>query len=731
MRLGRQGADGQAKPGADGLEAIVSGVEAYLSGADTAMIRKAYRFGEERHAGQVRANGEPYMVHPLGVARIVTQMRLDVPSVCAAFLHDCVEDTHTTVAEIEAGFGKDVAFLVDGVTKLARVEYRSQEARQAENFRKMLVHMARDLRVLLLKLADRVHNMRTLEHLAPDKRRRIARETIEIHAPLANRLGIDWMKGELEDLSFRHMHPEEWEDLSERLDRTRKKRDRFIEEMLVVLRGLLADNGLRAEAYGRVKRIYSIREKMRKQHIEFEQVYDLIAFRILVDSLTDCYAVLGVIHSKWTPVPGRFKDHIAIPKPNGYQSLHTTVFGPAAVRMEIQIRTHEMHRVAEDGVAAHWFYKEGGGLAPGGKDAGRFAWLRQMGELQQDVKDSTELLDAVKGDLFTDEVYVFTPKGEVKVFPAGATPVDFAYEIHTDVGHHCAGARVNGAIVPLRHRFRSGDTIEIMTNAQQRPSKDWLEFVVTSKAKAKIRSYVRTEQRRRSTEIGRDMLEKELRKAGISLAKAEKRGDLARAVEATRHGSVEELIVAIGYGKVEPRAVVQQILGAPESEPPPEIRESRLAQVMRRVTGADSRGIKVGSVDDMLVRYARCCSPVPGDEIVGFVTRGRGLAVHRRGCTRTLELDPERRVDVTWDVKTRMDRPVTLRVVTAHRPGILATLSRVFSDHGINITQVNARATSDDEATNIFTFNVGGVEQLNGVVRSIEQMDGVTSVTRL
>ncbi|MBI5491071.1 MAG: bifunctional (p)ppGpp synthetase/guanosine-3',5'-bis(diphosphate) 3'-pyrophosphohydrolase [Deltaproteobacteria bacterium] len=716
------------------VEGIIGVVRGYLPDADGEAIRRAFRFSQARHGAQKRSSGEPYLVHPLSVAQIIGQMRLDVPSVLAAFLHDCVEDTATSLDEIKGEFGDDVAFLVDGVTKLSKVEYTSKAARQAENFRKMMVAMARDIRVLLLKLADRLHNARTLEHLSEERRERIAQETLDVYAPLANRLGIDWLKGELEDLSFRYLQPAEWTDLSARVEKTRKQRERFIQEMTRTLSELVAAHGLRVTVTGRLKRMFSIHEKMRRQHIEFEQVFDLLGFRVICDTVAECYTVLGVIHGQWTPVPGRFKDHIGIPKQNGYQSLHTTVMGPRGIRMEIQIRTHEMHKIAVEGIAAHWMYKEGGGLAPGGKDAERFRWLHQIWELQKDVRDPTELMDAVKGDLFTDEVYVFTPAGQVQVFPSGATPVDFAYSIHTDLGHHCSGARVNGAIVPLRYELRSGDSVEILTNPQQKPNKDWLDFVVTSRARSKIRSYLHAEQRKRSQELGQEMLEKEFRKAGVSLGKAEKHGDLERVAKEHRLGSRDELIQAVGYGKIDGRTVVQEVVGADgeeEKEPPAELRESKLLQLVRRVAGLDSAAIKIDTVDDLLVRLARCCNPVPGDDVVGFVSRGRGLMVHRRGCPRTLELDPDRRVSVSWDSKAKLDRPVTLRITTAHRPGILTAISQVFSDRNINISQVHAKPTSEEEAETAFTFNIAGADKLQELTRSLEKLAGVTSVVRV
>jgi GTP pyrophosphokinase len=713
------------------LTHILDRVAAYHPEADLELIHRAYVFGSRMHEGQLRQSGEPYIVHPLGVAEIIAGLRLDPPSVCAALLHDVVEDTLATTEEIRAQFGDEIAFLVDGVTKLSQIRYSSKADRQAENFRKMLVAMSQDIRVLLVKLADRLHNMRTLGAMAESKRERIARETREIYAPLANRLGIHWLKAELEDLCFQHLESEAWQRLSARVDKNRKERERQIAETTKALLSRLAEQGFAVEVSGRIKHLWSIYRKTQAQQVEYEDVYDIVAFRVIVESVADCYATLGVIHSHWTPIPGRFKDYVALPKPNGYQSLHTTVIGTRGDRMEIQIRTKEMHRVAEDGIAAHWSYKEGG-KGYDKKDAEKYSWLRQLLEWQQDLKDPAEFLDSVKVDLFADEVYVFTPKGEVKVFPRGATPIDFAYAIHSDIGDKCAGARVNGAIVPLRYKLRNGDTVDILTRPEQHPSKDWLDFVVTSKARAKVRAWVRQEQRARSREIGREMLEGELHRHGLSYVRLTKSDeDLRHVLESTKTTSLDDLLRSIAYDRVTPREVVEVLIPAePKTPPPDDLRESRVEKFLRRVRG-DREGITVSGLEDILVRYGQCCSPLPGDEIVGFITRGRGVTVHRRDCPKALDMDPERKVEVHWDEKAKTEHPVALRVVTADRPGILATISKTFHQNGINISEANCKATDESRAVNTFCFTISDLSRLRTVMRLLAKLDGVHSVDRV
>jgi guanosine-3',5'-bis(diphosphate) 3'-pyrophosphohydrolase len=714
------------------LQDVLSKIEGYHPSADLDVIKKAYGFAAHQHEGQNRMSGEPYIVHPLGVASLIADLKLDVSSLCAGLLHDCVEDTGCTADQLADLFGKEIAFLVDGVTKLGKISWNSREERQAENFRKMLLAMARDIRIILIKLADRVDNMRSLEFMPREKQERIAQETLEIYAPLANRLGIQWIKVELEDLSFRFLHADDHADLSERVTRHDKEKRRYIEDVEKILRRELYEAGVKCEVHGRLKHLWSIFQKIRRSGRELEQIYDIYAFRILCDTKEDCYRAFGIVHSKWTPVPGRFKDYIALPKPNMYQSLHTSVIGPRGERMEVQIRTQEMHRVAEHGIAAHWRYKEG--RPRGAKGDKEFAWLRQLMEWQQDLKDPTEFIETVKVDLFADEVYVFTPRGDVKALPKGSTPVDLAYAVHTEIGHRCSGSRVNGLIVPLRYQLRNGDTVEVITSPNQRPNKDWLKFVATSRAKTKIRHYIRTEQRERSRSLGRELLERELRKYGVALNKMLKGGDLQRAAQELRAGSAEDLFILLGYGKITAAQVAE--LAVPEDrrktpvaeEPPP----GPLTQLIRKVTGRrETAGIKVQGENDVLVRFAKCCNPLPGDPIIGFITRGRGVTVHTRDCPKALDLDPDRRVDVSWHSKSKAPRPISIQVICADRPGLLAHISQSFSDSGVNISQAHCRTTEDSRAVNTFSVSVSDLNQLKKLMHVIARIEGVYSVERL
>jgi GTP pyrophosphokinase len=630
----------------------------------------------------------------------------------------------------------EIASLVDGVTKLSKINFTSKEDRQAENFRKMVVAMARDIRVLLVKLCDRVDNMRTLEHMSHEAQERISRETLEIYAPLANRLGMASFKSELEDLSFKHTEPVAYAELHASITKNKRERDKYIAEVCKTLSSRLAEQGFACDASGRAKHLYSIWRKMKSQECTVDQIHDKIAFRVLVESVSDCYATLGVIHSKWTPVPGRFKDYIALPKPNMYQSLHTTVIGPGRERIEIQIRTHEMHRVAERGIAAHWKYKDkqGGGIAD--QDAEKFGWLRQLVEWQRDVKDPAEFLESVKVDLFQDEVYVFTPKGDVRVFPRGATPVDFAFAIHSQLGEHITGARINGKLEPLRYKLRNGDVVEVVTSSNQQPSKDWLDFVGTSRARSKIRNFFREEQREKSLRLGKELLEREFHKASVSLSKLWKNEhELRRVFEALKVTSQDELLISIGYGKIHAEDVLA-IVAPPdaesrESKAPETLRESRVAGLVRKIIKRDDDAIRLNGIDDVLVRYAKCCNPLPGDDILGFITRGRGLTIHRRGCTKAFDTDPERRVEISWDSKAKINRSVQLRVVTANRPGILATVGHTFSGQGINISEANCRAGDDGRAVNVFTFVCADLTQLKGVMRALQKVQGVVAVERV
>ncbi len=717
---------------------LVTRVRAYQPSADVALIERAYAFALRAHEGQKRKSGEPYFTHPASVAGVIADLRLDTASICAGLLHDCVEDTLATVEDLEREFGDEVAFLVDGVTKLSQINFTSREDRQAENFRKMVVAMARDIRVLLVKLCDRLDNMRTLDAMKPEAQDRIARETMDIYAPLANRLGIARIKSELEDLSFQYLEPDAFKDLADKIKKTSAERDKYIADVVKTLNQKLAKQGFAAEVTGRAKHLYSIYRKMQSQQCDYDQVYDAIAFRVIVETVADCYACLGVIHSQWTPVPGRFKDYVALPKPNMYQSLHTTVIGPGRERIEIQIRTHEMHRVAEQGIAAHWKYKErSGGIDP--RDAARFGWLRQLMEFQKELKDPAEFLESVKVDLFQDEVYVFTPKGDVRVFPRGSTPIDFAYAIHSEVGHHCSGSRVNGAIVPLRYKLRNGDVVEVMTKPDQTPSKDWLDFVVSGRARSRIRAFLRTEQRDRSLKLGKSLLEKEMHTSSLSLSKLQKSDDeLKKLLEHFKLANLEELFVSVGYGKIAVKAIVEYLMphAAGETEPAPSsLREGRFESFVRKVadkvTGGGGAGIRLNGVDDVLVRYTKCCNPLPGDEIVGFITRGRGVTVHRRTCPKAFDTDPERRVEISWDARAKINRPVQVKVTTQNRLGILATIGQTFHEQGINISEASCRAGDDGRATNVFTFLCSDLNQLKSVMRRLQKIPGVVSVERV
>ncbi|MBJ6763867.1 bifunctional (p)ppGpp synthetase/guanosine-3',5'-bis(diphosphate) 3'-pyrophosphohydrolase [Myxococcaceae bacterium JPH2] len=737
------------------LNDILQRVASYHPDPDLDIIKKAYVYSAKVHQGQLRKSGEPYLVHPLEVAGILAELKLDEASIVTGLLHDTIEDTLATAEELTELFGPEVAQLVDGVTKLSKFSASatlSQEEKQAENFRKMIIAMAQDIRVILVKLADRTHNMRTLDHMSEEKQARIAQETLDIYAPLANRLGISWIKTELEDLSFRYVKPQEFFALQEQLNKRKKEREKYIEDTVALVRSKLEERNLKGEVSGRFKHVYSIYKKIKAQGIDFDQIHDIIAFRIVTPSVPSCYEALGMVHQMWKPVPGRFKDFIAIPKPNMYQSLHTTVIGPLSERVEVQIRTPDMHKIAEEGIAAHWAYKEG--RASISKDDEKFAWLRQLMEWQQDLKDPKEFLETVKVDLFTDEVFVFTPKGDVRSLPRGATPVDFAFAIHSDVGSRCVGAKVNGKIVPLRYKLKNGDTVEVLTSPQAHPSKDWLTFVKTSRAQQRIRGFIKQQQRDKSLQLGRELAEREFRRFQLNFNKQMKSGEMKKVAEEFGFRVEDDLLVAIGYGKVTPQQLVQRFvpqekLSAAEANARsgdasgataatsgsstsmlPGL--SRMTDLAKRLVGRSSRsGVQIGGVDDVLVRFGRCCNPVPGDPIAGFITRGRGVTVHTVGCEKALATDPERRVDVTWDVRGDFKRPVTLRVLTADRPGLLADMTNIFSKKGVNISQANCRATGDDRAVNTFEVTISDLKQLTDLMRTIERLNGVYSVERI
>jgi GTP pyrophosphokinase len=713
------------------LTEIVEKAKGYYKKVDIDLINKAYVYSAHMHDGQFRKSGEPYFIHPMGVANITTQMRLDSASISAGLLHDVIEDAGVSSKDLAEQFGKDVAFLVEGVTKLGKLNFISREDRQAESFRKMLVAMSRDIRVLLVKLADRLDNMRTLEHMSPEAQERVARETMEIYAPLAARLGIQWLKNELEDLSFKYLYPDAYLQVSNKLQKIAKDSDKYIQEVVRELQQILVKNNFHAEVNGRIKLPYSIYRKMRENQCEFEQIHDLIAIRVVIEGIASCYAALGEVHSCWTPVPGRFKDYIALPKSNMYQSLHTTVIGPNRRRVEVQIRTPQMHRTAEIGIAAHWTYKERG-ISFSQEDIDKFTWLRNLLEYQKQVIDPDEFLDGVKVDLFSDEVYVFTPKGDVLSFPRGATPVDFAYAVHSEIGHHCSGARIEGSIVPLNYKLHNGDTVEILTSHRQQPSNDWLGFVASARARSRIRNFIRIEEHKRSVNLGHHLLEREMRKRGLSFSRMVKNDCLDKAIEAYRVSSADELFGQIGYGKLHASQIIESFCPKEDAKAVellrPGILEKAVDRVVQKITSDD---IMIDEIGDVLVRFAKCCNPVPGDPITGWITRGRGVTVHRRGCTRAMELEPERRINVNWSSIPKGNHRVVLRVLTADRPGILANLSRKFNDGGINITEANCRTTDEGRAINTFQFAIGDVARLNALMRSLTKVDGVYEVKRV
>ncbi len=713
------------------LTEILDKVRTYYEHADTELINRAYVYSARMHQGQLRRSGDPYFIHPVSVADIIAQLHLDTASICAALLHDVIEDTQITPEELSREFGKEITFLVEGVTKLGKVNFGSREDREAESFRKMLLAMSRDIRVLLVKLADRLDNMRTLHYMTVEAQERIARETLDVYAPLAGRLGIQWIKDELEDLAFKYLYPEAYAQLARKLEKASRDSGKYIERVVRQLRQLMTEAGVtEVELNGRLKHLFSIYRKMRQQKCDFERVHDLMAFRVVVPRLSDCYGVLGLVHSHWTPVPGRFKDYIALPKSNMYQSLHTTVIGPEHRRIEIQIRTEDMHRTAEMGIAAHWNYKEGGALGEG--DAGRFRWLRELMEYQKDVKDPEEFFDGIKVDLFADEVYVFTPKGDVRVFPRGSTPVDFAYAIHSEIGDHCTGARINGSLVPLRYKLHNGDTVEILTTQSQQPTKDWLSFVRTARARVRIRAHIRSDERQRSLQLGRDLVERQLHRRDLSYNRLMKSGEVERAAKTLHLSGPDELFQQVGYGHVSPTQVLDAILPTENPDAEKSLKPGLLEKTVRKVTGKDGKdGIVIGGVNDVLVRFAKCCSPLPGDPVTGWITRGRGVTVHRRGCKRALELEPERRVECHWSRDPKMELPVAIRVVTADRPGILASLSRQFNESGVNITEATCRASVEGRALNTFQFSVGDVGKLRGLMRKLSKVDGVYEVERV
>jgi guanosine-3',5'-bis(diphosphate) 3'-pyrophosphohydrolase len=709
---------------------LVEKVRQSRPAGDIELLRRAFEFAAEQHRAQLRKSGDPYLSHPLEVAHILADMKLDITTLCAALLHDVVEDTRISSARIVERFGSDIARLVEGVTKINRLDLLAPEARQAENVRKMLLAMVNDVRVVVVKLADRLHNMRTLGFLPAEKQQRIARETLDIYAPIAHRLGMGLIRGELEDLAFSYLEPEAYQELQQTVVTRRKEFEAFLMELQDTVRKRLEENGIAAGVDGRVKRLYSIHQKSLRQHRTIDQIYDLLAVRVITDTIRNCYAALGVIHQIWRPVPGRFKDYIAMPRPNLYQSLHTTVIHSGQT-FEVQIRTQEMHRIAEQGVAAHWRYKDGKDVSDA--DDQRILWMRQLIEWVKDMQEPSEFMSTLKVDLYPEEVYAFTPKGKVLALPRGATPVDFAYAVHTEVGNQCIGAKVNGQIVPLRHRLTNGDVVEILTQKGHVPSRDWLNFVRTSRARSKIRHHINFIERSQATEVGRRLLEREARQVGRSLKKIPE-ADLLRVASEYGCAKLEDLFADLGYGKFSARQILSNALGEPLGEKPEQAEEpaARLVSTVKRMLRVGEATLQVGGHDDLMVFRAKCCNPIPGDDIVGYVTRGRGVAVHAKSCPNVQNLlyQVERRIDVEWGGAAGSIYPVNLLIRAQDRPGMLADITSVISDTGSNIRTLGSHPDNLHARIDL-TLEITDRKHLEHIMTNIRKIPGIFGVERL
>ncbi len=720
------------------LENLLAQIQQYNPNSDLSLIIKAYNFAERAHEGQIRKSGEKYFIHPFEVAKILAQLDMDDSTIIAGLLHDVIEDTRHGYEQIKKEFGEEVASLVEGVTKLGRLSYETKEERQAESLRKMFLAMAKDIRVIIIKLADRLHNMRTLKYMGEDKKKEKAKETLEIYAPIAHRLGISKIKWELEDLALRYLDPEGYYDLVEKVAKKRKEREEYINEVIKQLKESLASLNLEYEISGRSKHFYSIYRKMVYQHKSFEEIFDLTAIRVIVETVKDCYAVLGVVHTMWKPIPGRFKDYIAMPKPNMYQSLHTTVIGPNGEPFEIQIRTWDMHRTAEYGIAAHWKYKEG--RKDDNELDDKLRWLRQLLEWQRDMKDPKEFMESLKIDLFTNEVFVFTPKGDVIDLPAGSTPIDFAYKIHSDIGNSCVGAKVDGRMVPINYELKNGNIVEILTsNHSNGPSRDWLKFVKSTQAKNRIRQWFRKERREENIEKGREMLEKEIRRNGYEVQTLARPQWLNQFVKKYNFNNIEDLYAAIGYGGILLNQVVPKLKQlyrqmqkkekGHTTEPVPV--QNRAYKT--REKDKNTQGVKVKGSDNILVRFAKCCTPVPGDEIIGFITRGRGVSIHRKDCVNILREagSAERFIEVEWDEDKQSSYQTEIQIIAADRKGLLSEITEVISDAKLTVTAINARSNKEKIATINLTIEITNVQQLDRLINKTKSMQGVIDVHRV
>ncbi len=705
---------------------IIEKITAYNPSVDVDIIDRAYIYSARVHEGQIRLSGEPYLSHPLEVADILAGMKLDVTSVAAGLLHDVIEDTDASPKEIKEIFGSEIYHIVSGVSKLSGLPLKGAQARQAESIRKMILAMANDIRVIMIKLADRLHNMRTLEYHSKSKRTEIAQETLDIYAPIAARLGIYWIKNELEEISFRYLQPDICAEIEQLVQKDRVERENFIDSVQQFIKRKMEENHLKCEVLGRYKNFYSIYQKMLNQNLKFEDIYDVIAFRIILDSIPQCYEALGIMHSLWKPIAKKFKDYIGFPKPNMYQSLHTTLIGFSGERVEIQIRTHEMDRVAQSGIAAHWSYKEGQHIDE--KVSQAFAWIQNLVENQATVQDPDEFLENVRIDLFPDEVYVFTPQGEIKTLPKGATPVDFAYMIHTEVGNQCTGGKVNGRMVPLSHELKTGDIIEIVTTKNHHPSKDWLTFVKTVKARSKIRHWIKTQEKERSLSLGREMLEKAFRKYRSNFTTMIKSAEINKVVQHFGFKTTDDLIASVGYGKITPLQVVRKFVTKTDEDEQDSIFNRLIGRVRKK---KPKTGVVVHGIDDILVRFGKCCQPVPGDLIVGYITRGYGVTVHRKNCKNALGMNPERRIDVEWNAEVAESYPVKIRVLSIDRVGLLADIAATINKEGANIVSADTQTRENKTVDSFFTIVVENTGQLKRTVAALKKVKLVQEVKRI
>jgi GTP pyrophosphokinase len=704
---------------------IIDKILTYNPQADIDIVERAYVFSARVHDGQMRLSGEPYLSHPLEVAGILANMELDVESIAAGLLHDVIEDTHTTAEEIMRLFGPGVCHIVSGVTKISKLHFKSSEARQAESIRKMILAMADDIRVILVKLADRLHNMRTLQyHRSEVKKIQIAQETFDIYAAIASRLGIYWMKKELEDMCFSYLYPVAYENIKSLIRKDRQEREEYVKFVKQEIKNKLIEAGLSGEVQGRYKHFFSIHNKMITQNLAFEDVYDIVAFRIILDTIPQCYEVLGILHAMWKPIAQKFKDYIGVPKSNMYQSLHTTVIGPKGERIEVQIRTREMDRVAKSGIAAHWSYKEGKNFDQ--KTIEAFAWIQNLVENQKNFCDPDEFMENVRIDLFPDEVYVFTPQGEIKILPIGASPVDFAYSIHTEVGNQCTGAKVNGRMVPLQYELKTGDTVEIITTKGHEPSKDWIGFVKTVRARSRIRQWIKSQEKERSLTLGREICEKTFRKHRLNFNIFIKSRELDTVLEALGYQTAEDLIAAVGYGKITPLQIINRYVPKEKTQ-----NQSLLEQLIKRTRKKkSSEGVVVTGMNDILIKFGKCCQPVPGDPIVGYITQGQGVRIHHKNCANVLKMNPERKVEVEWNEDFTDQYPVKIHVRSSDRSGLLADIANAINKCGANILTVHAETSTDKMVDGHFMISVKNSDQLNKILSALKKIKRIQSVSR-